>query len=421
MFLRKIFYSLLFCSFLPLSAAHWKIFFYIDCSDELSHMAIKNITDMMRGKPNDTVEFLIQMHAYFDAGLRYQVTDKGLMFLEEITLTNNSKQDFINAAKWGLAQHAHAEHTMLIIANHGWGILDPEWDEEIKEWKASHDSLSNTCMIKRCHLEECAQQHANHRGFFFNRNPRTYLNNQDLIDGLAYIKNDLLHGKQLDVIAFDTCMGDMLEIGYQFAPYVKYLVGSQSCSILDGFDYQEVISVLNQKNAPRDVVKEMVHAFDAYYSKHDESGIYTHAALDLSQIQKVKNALDDIVVQLLKQPAFSPLILKACHAGPRFCLWPMYTDLIAFCKNIESELAALQTSAEIISLQKALQTFYEQANNLVVARCGGKTTQGLAHGFAIYLPRIAVDASYYQTVFAKESQWVKLLEVACTMQTENKN
>jgi len=100
-----------------------------------------------------------------------------------------------------------------------------------------------SCVIKRSYVENADEEHLNHRGFLFNANRRTYLNNKDLIEILDHITANLLH-KKLDVIAFDTCMGDMLEVGYQIAPYADYLVGSQSCSLLDGFDIKRLFLFL---------------------------------------------------------------------------------------------------------------------------------------------------------------------------------
>lgn len=400
---------------LPLLADTWNIFWYMDSSDGLNDMAIKNITDMLRGKPNDMVNVRIQLHAYFDAGLRYHATQNSLEFIEEVMLTGNSKQDFINAARWGFADNT-ADHTMLIIANHGWGILDPHWNDITNEWEVDAGGLSNQCMIKRGCLNNLIKEHKRHRGFMFSMTPRVYLTNQNLVDGLAVIKADVLNNNKLDILAFDTCMGDMFEIAYLVAPYADYLVGNQSCSLLDGFDYHGVMSVFNQGLAPRDTCAGMVRVFDAYYSEHDASGIYTHAALDLSHVYAMNNALDAVVVQLLNMPELVPLYVQARNVSPRFCLWPMYTDLIAFCTCIEAELVNVQSSDALSALQAALHNLYALMPSLVVARCGGSTTQGRAHGFAIYLPSAcapSIDKSYYGTRFVQESQWVKLLELIC--------
>ena len=400
---------LLLLTYLPISAATWKVFFYMDSSDALSDMAIKNITDMVRGNPNDNVDFIIQMHAYFNAGLRYKVTSEGLVFLDEATLSGDGKQDFIDAARWAFANN-QSDYTMLIMSNHGYGILDPYWNEETQKWETDTDAFCETCALKRSHSIKWTELHKRHKGFIFNNVSHTYLNNQDLIDSFEFIKNNVLNGKQIDIIAFDTCMGDMFEVGYQLAPYAHYLVGNQSCSLVDGFDYQGVIPVLNQGLDPRSVAAGMVAVFDAYYNKNDSSGIYTHAALDLSIIQQASQALDAFIIPLLTMPDVAPLLIQATDASPRFCMWPMYTDLIAFCKGLEEQLSNTQ-AYNLFGLSSALQNFYATMQQLIVARCGGFTTQGLAHGVAIYLPSGVIDNSYYSTLFARESQWINMLKM----------
>lgn len=404
---KHIFLLLLFVVSLTasLSADTWKVFFYMDSSDNLSDMAIKNITDMVRGKPNDTVEFIIQLHAYYDAGLRYRITENGLEFLQEITLSGNSKQDFIDAAGWAFLNN-DSDHIMLIVSNHGWGILDPQWNEATQEWEVDEGSLSQCgCLTKSI------KEHKKHRGFLFSTTPRIYLNNNELVDGLAIIQKNILNGKKIDILAFDTCMGDMFEIAYLVAPYADYLVGNQSCSLVDGFDYQGIMAVLNRGLSACEVAVGMVDAFNAYYRMHDNAGIYTHAALDLSQIYMINNALDSIVNQLLKFPGIAPALVNARNASPRFCLWPMYTDLVAFCKLVQKELSGMQSSDELGLLHDDLYNFYDNISTLVVARCGGEATEGLAHGVAIYMPWAAIDSSYYTTIFSQESQWIKLLEL----------
>jgi hypothetical protein len=379
----------------------------MDSSDGLHDMAIKNITDMMRAQPNDNVDFFIQLHAYDHSALRYHVTHSGLVFMQEVLLTGNSKQDFIDACTWGF--NGTADHTMLIGWGHGWGILDPEWNSETHEWEVDGGSLSNECTVKSIRTIH-ANNHKNHKGFIFNDNPHAYLTNQDLIDSLKYVKENLLRGKKIDIIAFDTCMGAMIEVGYQIAPYALYFVGNQSCSLRDGFNYQEIIPALNQQHSPRQVASAMVRAFNAYYNEHDASGIYTHAALDLAYAHDLKNDLDAVISVLLSAPDFAPAVLQASITSPRFCLFPMYSDLIAFCKNVDTELSTLSPSAKTHELKLALQNLYAAHNKFVVARCGGFTTEGLAHGFAIYLPTNGIDKSYRKTIFAHESLWLKLLE-----------
>jgi cysteine peptidase C11 family protein len=405
-------------SSLSLSAETWKLFFYMDASDNLADMAFKNVMDMVRGKPNEHVDLVMQLHVYGSNALRCRVTNLGLSFIEEVTVSGNCKDDFINAASWALS-HNTADHTMLIFSNHGWGALDPSWNPETKVWEVAEMSLSNstaaTCLLPSKSKkvdQELQELHKQHRGFMFN-SEHTYLNNHALVEGLAYVQNNLLQGGKIDIIAFDTCMGSMLEIATCVAPYARYLVGVQSCALLDGFDYQGFVAALNKGASPRLTSAEFIDVFDAYYAQHDTAGIYTCAALDLECINMVNETLDTVVAQLLNHPEYSSLLRQVRDESPRFCLWPMYSDPVGFCKLIEAHGAALSAQNERDSVVPAMHDFYTAVEQMVVARCGGTTTEGEAYGFSIYLPSGAIDSSYLTSLFAQSSQWINLLKRIC--------
>ena len=216
------------------------------------------------------------------------------------------------------------------------------------------------------------------------------------------------------MLAFDTCMGAMLEVGYQLAPFVHYLVGNQSCSLPDGFAYQGIMAALNQvDNDPEQVAIGMVRAFDAYYSAHDASGIYTHTALDLTQIDTVCAELDDFAALAIRLPNCRVLLDQVRDEAPRFCLFPMYTDVVEFCSILDELIGSGSGSDGAIAVHEAALSVQDAVHAMVVDRCGGSQTTGLAHGCAIYCPFKHIDSSYYKTVFARDCRWVSLLQEIC--------
>lgn len=415
MFAQKIHYWLLLftlsCSSLSLYADSWRILFIMNASDNLSDMAFKNVTDMMRGKPNDAITFLVQMHTYDNVALRYQVTQQGLLFIEESMLSGNNQQDLVSAASWGFANN-NADHTMLILSNHGWGILDPRWNNITNKWEVENDPLAVCSIAKRS--MGAAMHHLRHKGYMFNNTTHTYLSNDGLITGLNTIQHTIFNGKKIDILAFDTCMGAMLEVAYQVAPSVHYMVGSQSCSLRDGFDYQGIMAVLNQqKNNPLAVATGMVNVFDAYYAEHDDVGIYTHAALDLNHVQPVITALNTVVDQILAMPGYQTILHDVRSESPRFCMWPMYTDTIEFFMILAKKLANDTPSDKNTAVNEAIHTLAHAHQRMVTARCGGIKTNAVAYGSAIYCPFSHIDSSYKQTVFAKSCKWLDLLATIC--------
>jgi hypothetical protein len=381
-----------------LKADSWRVLFYMDASDNLSDMAFKNITDLMRGHVDETVEYFIQLHAYSDSALRYRLQDNAIQFLQEVTLTGDSQQDLIDAAAWGFNDNS-ADHTMLILSNHGWGILDPRWNESLHKWTVESD------VIKR---SRALLHQKNHRGFMFNNDAHTYLANDDLIAGLDYIKNNILQNNNIDILAFDTCMGAMIEVGYHIAPFVNFMVGCQSCALKDGFEYKGIIKTLqSENNDPLHVAQGMIKAFDAYYDIHDANGIYTNSAFDLSYMNEVCGAMNNVITLLMNMADASDILQKARQDTPRLCMWPMYTDMISFflsCANY------IQDNPDFTN---ALDQLLDAHSQMIIAYCAGSDVQDVVHGSAIYCPFMHIERSYYNTVFAQSSLWMNVLELIC--------
>ncbi len=384
-------------------ADSWRVLFCMDSSDNLSDMAFKSITEMMQAELGQSVECFIQIHAYYDIALRYKVEEKGMQFIEQIKLTGNGKDDFINAAAWGFNDNT-ADHTMLILSNHGWGILDPRWNEATQKWVVDSDIVTNCCTVKRSQIIDHAQ---NHRGFMFNDGSRTYLTNNALIDGLDYVANQVL-GKNIDIVAFDTCMGAMIEVAYQIAPYVNFMIGCQSCALKDGFEYKGIMDLLKtEDNDARDVAIGMVQTFDAYFNEHDDKGIYTNSAFDLQYVWNVGWAMDAVIRSVMNMPNALEILEEARKDSPRLCMWPIYTDMIQFFEMCQQYV---QDSPEF---DAALQELRNAHSRMIIAYCGGYSVQDFIHGSAIYCPFSRVDRSYYDTVFAQSSEWLNMLQSIC--------
>jgi Clostripain family len=375
-----------------LHAATWRVFVYMDSSDGLSDMAIKNIADQMQSRMNDDVEFLVQLHAYEHTALRFRVAEKSLSLIEEVAITGASRQDFVDAATWAFSGHNYT-HTMLIFWNHGWGIIDPHWSESLQQWISDNGTLGISCGTT-----PLFEAHQDHKGFMFNAHYRTYLNNFDLIEALEDVKNKVIQ-KKIDILAFDTCMGAMFEIAYQFEPYADYLVGNPTCSLRDGFNYKTLGSLLTRTATPKEVAIGMVSSFDQYYSIHDKDGIYAHSAFDLSKIYLMREKFDAVITDILDLPNTNALV-QASQQSPRFCLFPFYIDLISFFKNIEKKSPSLQVSVD---------NFCQTAQDFIIAHCSAPTLKDKLHGLAVYLPIGAIDEGYQYTRFAQQSLWIQLL------------
>src|SRR5579885_2103653 len=293
-YMKQVWFGCHFLLFLGMFAYtyphHWTVLVYMDSSDSLSDMALKNITDMARAGSNDTCSIYIQLHAYYSIGLRYIIEHNKLVLADEITLTNKPAYDLLDAAQWAFG--SNPDQTMLVLWNHGYGILDPFWSEQDQKWMVEPDSCSaeicQYCPSKR--IFRC--NHLLHKGFIFNADPKVYLTNQDMVEVLQGIYA-LLDNRKLDILGFDTCMGGMFEIAYQIAPYVRYHIGAQNCEQRDGWDYT-CFAQLHEYGDPETIAKNIITAFDRYYKPITKDGVYTMAAVDLSYVALIKEQIDSI-------------------------------------------------------------------------------------------------------------------------------
>lgn len=102
-------------------------------------------------------------------------------------------------------------------------------------------------------------------------------------------------GVKFDIIGFDACLMSNLETAYSLKDYSKYFVGSEELESGYGWNYQDFLKVLAQNNAlsSKDIAVSITDAFSSRYSSAQYSDpLYTLAAIDLSQIESVKNAFE---------------------------------------------------------------------------------------------------------------------------------
>jgi len=412
-------------SFLPLSfsvihaqdASSWTIFIYLEATDNLCDMAIKNLTDLALADSDSRITFIAQVHAFSDKAIRYKIEHKKLIPLEYITLTTSDKQNFIDANIWAFSNYKSAKN-MLVIWNHGWGILEPVWNSMQKAWCLEpdlvHEISCETCSTRK-HLDQSCTERVHdiqHRGFLSNAHTHTMLSNNDLTDALAQVTDQLPH-KQFDIIGFDTCMGAQLEISYQLVPYARYQIGCQNCELKDGWDYGALGTHITPKMAAHELVQVIINTYHEYYQKETRQETYTISAIDLSQIYKLCGQLELVINRLVElcknESELKKIIIETRLVSPGFCFIPMYTDLYAFCAQLADRLNTYQED-RLQALTQELYKLRKLAQEVIIANKTGTQMHDKAHGISIYFPVNHIDSSYFQALFAQKTLWITFLK-----------
>lgn len=399
--IRKLFFILLLLQNVTLfSHADWTIFAYIEASESLQSEAIFNINQMAEGQVPDNVNMIVQLHMSGKNSYVYKIEKNNIIFLGRVPTAPNAK-DNILATMQTIPTLYPAEHYGLILWDHGFGILVPQYDEEKNSWDIEPDGNQYGC----CNLT---------RAMLVDDYHKTVMNNEDMVETARIIAEDII-GKKIDLLGFDCCMGAMFEHGYQLRNYANYMVGSQDCELADGFNYKRLMMHFEAGHVtPLQIAQDVVYDYGDYNKTHAPIGRYTMSAFDLAYADQLKNNVDMVAHWLLEvlkaeNPTFKNIILDTRRELIRFCMTPSYTDLHHFYQNLYQNLEPYENFSAVQELRKLIVEGKEIIKNAVVANVAGPVNKH-AQGISIYFPFSHIDSSYPSTPFANESIWFTFLQ-----------
>jgi len=406
--IKKLFFTfILFFSFTIFPQADWTIFVYIEAAEALQHEGIFNITQMAFANVPEHINVIAQLHTKGDKSWLYKVEKNNIIALDYVQMAPDAKDNIITSVE-KIHEEFPAKHFCLILWNHGFGILEPTYDEDSNEWVVEPDGNEyGACEVKR-------YKPGYFKGMMVDPHHKTVMNNKDMIETARVISEDIL-GKKIEVLAMDCCMGAMLEHGYQLRDYADYMVGSQDCELTDGYDYQNFIKDFhNGYLSPLQVAQSIVDHYGEYNKIHAPIGTYTMSAIDLSYMEKIKVNLDALTNNLLKllnskQDLFKEVIYRARKGCPKFCMAAYYADLYLFYQYLYNEIDQYENLLLAQEVKKIITRGKELIKESVVANVAGDVNEGV-QGISIYFPFFHIDTSYPRTIFAQETLWLTFLK-----------
>lgn len=233
---------------------------------------------------------------------------------------------------WG-RQVAPADHTALVLWNHGSGLGGSNYDSE------SGDHLT-------------------------------------ILEATAAIATQ--GGWKPDILAYDACMMAMAENAYGLRQSADYLVASQESVDGAGYPYaQAFASLANADVSPADVVRSMVGAYGTATSGSTES---TMSGIRLSGMDALASALLAFTSQAAQATATDLAVMRSILTASNVGMFTenAYRDLRGFMNQIAN---ADGVSADLKSMARQVVTALE---NTIEARTADARTSG---GLSIYLPR----------------------------------
>lgn len=416
--------------------AAWTILTYLQADNDLAPYANYNINDMevafatsKTKTPN--INLLVQWdQPQNNKTWRYRITNTGRVEDESLNqeMGYHPAQEIVEAMKWVKTKYP-AQKYALILWNHGSGVED---------YRLKFPQLPNTIRTRlgRPWLTPPGL-FTSERGILYDESQNTCLTNQGLASALTSIKQ--LLGKKLDILGMDACLMAMVEIAYQVKNTVNVLVASEETEPGTGWAYADfltpVVAAPELFTTPL-MAQNIVQAYEQFYTK-DESD-YSLSALNIGQINTLKQNIDAIIKQIDACKAMAPAdikdkVLKARRAAQTFTidsyvdLYSFYNELIKQCNKASPKSAKIldQITQQKTTLntryKKSLTTLtllltngLKQIKQLVIANVAGAGVPD-SYGISIYYPNTryptsSIHPSYLKTQFAQDSKWLQFIK-----------
>jgi hypothetical protein len=241
------------------------------------------------------------------------------------------------------------------------------------------------------------------RAIAYDDSARDFLDNLELAKVLEAVKKKLR--RKIDLVGFDACLMNMIEVGYELRNSTDFIVGSPEVEPGDGWPYDKVLGDLAKKPSmsAQELGATIVKRYAEHYLKSDS---VTQSLLDLSETAATARAVDALAAALigaLKKGEFGA-IAKAAKDALRYDMKD-FLDL--------GDLAAqMKKRCSSAAVKKAAQAVGEVVKNgLVAAERHTGSTMARSTGVSIYCPVLVREAElvYERLGFAKDTHWDEFL------------
>lgn len=406
----------------------WTFLVYAAADNNLRDFAPRNINQMAKVGSNENVNLLVHLDIRLSGSKkmtrRYVVEKNNPVQMdipnEKTPMNSGDPQTLISAAQWAFNNYP-ADHYVLVLWDHGTGIIDPYGRRNIDVNQFFHyNPVTHNYELDRTLGFIDLIEALDDRGICWDDSHGEYLTNQKLEFALNEIVTNCLHGKKLDILAFDACLMSMLEVAEISKRYANIQVSSQEVEPGPGWKYDEALAQFAH-GAPdaRSLATQIVNAFArAYKPSGNHPGFvdYTQSAMDLSMLDALERNVDQVgqlLVYALQsdQSTVYRNVLAQARAKKNLTHFnePTYVDLYHLYSNLVKYLREAMPRATLLGadLIRTLEEGQAIIKKTVIHSVSGSNLPH-AHGISIFFPERKIHPSYKKSNFAKNN-WVNFL------------
>ncbi len=366
--------TLLLCAaYTPANAAaakDWTVAVFLNADNNLDPFGVEDQQEMTKVGSSDflnIVSLIDREHGpaqinYIEKNNIKKIKDMGEMDMGDY-------RQFVAFAKF-VKENYPAKHYCFTIWNHGSG------------WKNKGTS-------------------AIYRGISYDDSSNNHITNAQLGTAVAEVSKIL--GQKIDILNFDACLMQMVEVAHAVKDNVVYMVASEELEPGKGAPYDDILRGVKAGMNAQAYALNWVNAFAKSYNGgsqgFDES---TQSALDMSKFGPVVDSVNGLAKALMTGK--NTMIVKAALARVQKFGDPGNIDLIHFAELLQAQTgvdAAVKTACDkVIAAVKAA---------IIINKVTGSTTKN-SKGLAIYLPaNLALESKYTGLCFAKATMWDEMI------------
>jgi hypothetical protein len=220
-----------------------------------------------------------------------------------------------------------------------------------------------------------------------------------------------LAGAHFEMVAWDACLMQMMEIAYEIRSYTTFMVGSEEDQPADGYPYDKIFGQF--ESTPDADSSTLAKAFvtgmlnDSSYSSYK----ITQSVIQTSALDAVATAANSLAEALIaNQSSLSAVIPEVRSATQAYDADEgyYYEDLYGLAANMNQmiSITGIQTAAQSVESAVSAAVVWEGHNALSPG----------SHGLAIdFTPGATAGTSmlsdYSQMSFGQDTQWLNWLDI----------
>jgi len=226
-------------------------------------------------------------------------------------------------------------------------------------------------------------------------------------------------GRKVDVVFFNDCLMNAIEVVYQLQPYVDFQAGSETISYIFTCDNEYVSILQDMVNNPSLSSQQLAINITNHQSPGDNSGYRTQciSSIDLSKIQDLVNYVDILSTKLRNNLSLYKNQIQQARNQSDWTMGPSggqierIIDLYDFADNIYNLVPDPSIQSVAQNITNLIGPSGGQSGYAVVKERHTPSAD-FCHGISIYFPNMLsrYDASYTNNNdFTSDTDWDEFL------------